>query len=492
MEKSVNLKKVKYLGDYIDGEFILPESVSSKRYSKISPSDFNDTVFEYSVNISHVEQACLSAKKAWAGWQALSQAQREVYFLRLAKIFIKKQEEITVLISRETGKPLWESRQEAQALAKKIDITLKEGLKLVCDQKAFVAGKTKTAQVRYRSKGVMAVIGPFNFPMHLPAGWIIPALACGNTVVFKPSEQTPACGQKWAECIHLADFPKGVFNVVQGQALTSKTLIKNSYVDGVLFTGSYSVGRKIKESLLEHPWKILALEMGGKNSALVWSSADVEKAVQETIKSAYLTCGQRCSAVSRLILHNKIKDAFLKKFILLSRNLKIGHWKDNPFMGPLISEKAVVNFFKAGAEAKKEKADILIKGETIKILNGHYVSPFVVELDKFNLRSWCQNEELFAPFITVYSIENEKQAIELINHSGYGLSLSVFAEDSKDFIERIFQKAQVGVFHVNVSSAGASSYLPFGGCGKSGNHRPAGLFAVNSCVTPVAYLENRK
>ena len=340
-------------------------------------------------------------------------------------------------------------------------------------------------KIAYRPKGVFLVLGPFNFPAHLPNGHIIPALTTGNTILFKPSEKTPATGEKIAECFDQAGFPKGVFNLIQGGKEIAKSLVLNPLVDGILFTGSYTVGQQIQKVLLNHPQKTLALEMGGKNSALVWKDADMEKALEEIIKGTYLSTGQRCSATSRLILHKDIKQAFMEKFVAKSQAITIGHWSENPFMGPLIDEQAVQQFTSAMALAEKEKAYFWLKGQRLNHLNGWYVSPTIVEPKNFDKNSFYQNEELFAPFVTVYTVSEEEEAWHLINQSDYGLCLSLFSQN-ETLAKKIFQKSRVGVFHWNLSTNGASSHLPFGGLGKSGNDHPAGLFAIYSSVTPVA------
>ena len=477
---------LKSKGDYIAGAFV-KESVGGKEHLLFSPADRNDKVFLFSSYLSHIEPAIEASARAYPLWSSLSQEERNVYFEKLAHIYQEKSEEIAILISREVGKPLWESRIEAQALSQKVKITLKESLPLVKDTSLSTLRAGAKGKTAYRSKGVFLVLGPFNFPVHLPNGHIIAALATGNTVIFKASDKSPASAEKLAECFHLAGFPKGVFNLIQGGEEIARNLTQSAFIDGILFTGSYDVGKKIQKQIQDQPQKILALEMGGKNSALVWKDADIEAAIYEVLKGAYLTAGQRCSASSRLILHKEVKERFLESFIPLSKKLKVGHWKDHPFMGPVIDKRAMERFRKVKQEAVAEKAYIHLAGEELN-LNGYYVRPAIVEPRQYEVKSFYQNEELFLPFLTVYVVEEEEEAIQLINRSAYGLCLSVFS-NKEEFAERVFQKARVGVFHWNLSTNGASSLLPFGGLGKSGNDRPAGLFAVYSCTTPVAWMQ---
>src|SRR3954466_11485620 len=186
---------------------------------------------------------------------------------------------------------------------------------------------------RYKALGVMAVIGPFNFPGHLPNGHIVPALMTGNTVVFKPSEKTPMVGQLMAECFQEAGLPAGVFNLIQGEREVGRRLCVHEGIDGVLFTGSYEVGTRIKQDTLQQHWKLLALEMGGKNSAIVWSDADLDVAIHETLVGCYLTAGQRCSRARRILVHKAVLPQFLERFHARAKAFKIGHPSDNPFMG---------------------------------------------------------------------------------------------------------------------------------------------------------------
>ncbi len=478
---------MKSKGDYIAGDFIKP-ALEGTEHTLFSPADLKDKVFSFSPCLDHIEPALEAASRAYPLWSSLSQEERNRYLKKLAHIYREKSEEMAVLISREVGKPLWESQMEARALSQKIEITLRESLPLVQDTSLSSLKKGAKGKITYKSRGVFLVLGPFNFPVHLPNGHIISALATGNTVIFKASDKSPASAEKLAECFHLAGFPKGVFNLIQGGGDIAQNLMRSPLLDGLLFTGSYAVGKSIQRYMADWPQKILALEMGGKNSSLVWKDADIKNAVYEVLKGAYLTSGQRCSACSRLILHKEIKEKFLESFLSLSKKLSIGHWRDSPFMGPVIDEKAVKRWEAVKKEVEKEKARWLMLGEHLSHLNGHYVSPSLVEPREFLSSSFYQNEELFLPFLVLYVVEEEEEAVSLINQGGYGLCLSVFSQE-EELAKRIFQNSKVGVFHWNLSTNGASSRLPFGGLGKSGNDRPAGLFSVYTCTTPVAWMQ---
>jgi len=323
---------IKFLGDYINGSFVLNDSPDGK-WDIISPADNKDKVLEPSFKYEHVDQACAAAREAYKTWRHTSLEERKNYLNKLKEIFLSKSEELALVISRETGKPLWETRTEAKALSGKISITIDHSLKLVEERHLENALPNVDGYVRFKSRGVMSVIGPFNFPAHLPNGHIVPALLTGNTIVYKPSDKTAAVGQFYAQMIHEAGFPDGVFNLVQGLGETGRRIVTHQEVDGVLFTGSYDVGLKIKQDTLRQHWKILALEMGGKNVSVVWEDADLEKAVYENIIGSFLSSGQRCSCTSKIILHERIKDQFIDVFYETAKKIKIGHCQKMCSMG---------------------------------------------------------------------------------------------------------------------------------------------------------------
>lgn len=478
-----------YLGDYINGEFVKCEN-SDGSWENSSPADHSEQVYAGEFCVAHVDQAVESAQKAYLPWARLSLQERKGYLLRLAEVYTDYKPKLAEVISRETGKPLWESTSEAQAMIGKINITLEHSLKLVSESRIENALPSVDGVIHYKPRGVMSVIGPFNFPGHLPNGHIIPALVTGNTVIFKPSEKTPATGQLMAEIFHKAGFPKGVFNLVQGLGETGKRLVAHEGVDGVLFTGSYDVGLKIKQTTVPHYWKILALEMGGKNSTIVWDDADLEKAVYETVIGAYLSTGQRCSCTSKVILHKDISDKFIKNFHETAKKLKIGYWKENPFMGPLINDDSVEKYVRFQQIAEREGSEILMRGKVLELNHqGNYVTPSINLVEKHDPKSVYQRSEIFGPNVAVYVVEDIDQALEIANASGFGLAAAIFTKNDALY-KKVVLEAKVGLVNWNRTTNGASSRMPFGGMGKSGNDRPSAHFAVNYCTVPVSSLED--
>lgn len=484
------VQKISFLGDYINGEFVRSRKPDGSWKSK-SPADLKDEVIDIEYCYDNVDKACEGAKAAYKSWRKLSFSDRKNYLMRLKEVYSTHKEQLAQVISRETGKPYWETLTEAQAMIGKIDVTLNESMKLVDTVKVENALPGIDGYIRYRSRGVMAVIGPFNFPGHLPNGHIIPALAAGNTVVFKPSELTPAVGQLMAQMFEKAGFPKGVFNLVHGVAETGKRLVSNDNVDAVLFTGSYEVGLKIKQDTLNQYWKLLALEMGGKNAAIVWKDADFDKSIYECITGAFQSTGQRCSCTSRIILHESIAQKFTDRFYQLAKKLKIGHWQDNPFMGPLINAASVEKFIRFQEIGKREHAESLMRGKELEVGKpGYYVTPSINLVKEFRKDSVYQQTEIFGPNVAIYTVNDLEAAIEIVNGTNYGLSASIFTKDRANY-EKCLEDVEAGCINWNRSTAGASSRLPFGGVKKSGNDRPSAHFAVQYCTVPFCNLEDQ-
>lgn len=483
------LKPIPFLGDYIDGRFLKPDRADGE-FIDASPSDLKDEIMVLEYRYDHVSLATRAAKKAFLGWARLPQEKRNEYLRRLREVYVSHADQIAETIARETGKPYWEAQTEAKTMVNKIDITLDYSLKLVQDERVENALPGVDGFIRHRARGVMAVLGPFNFPGHLPNGHIVPALATGNTVVFKPSELTPAIGQLMAQMFEKAEFPKGVFNLVQGVAETGKRLVADDDVDGILFTGSYETGLKIKQTTMEHYWKLLALEMGGKNASIIWDDADINKALYESVIGSFISAGQRCSCTSRIILHKKIADQFIQKFYDTAKKLSIGHWRDNPFMGPLINADAVEKYIRFQEIAQREGAERLMRGKALDLDRpGYYVTPSICVIKDFNPESVYQKSEIFGPNVAIYQVDDFDEALRINDSTGFGLVTSVFSK-SRELYEEARLRARVGLVNWNRTTNGASSRLPFGGLGKSGNDRPTAHHAVYYCTVPVASLED--
>lgn len=480
---------IPYAGDFISGSFV-PVTKPEGKIKSLSPCDLKDLVIEVPYNNDHVDRACVAARKAFLEWARRPMDERKRCLMKLKEVFEAHQSEMAECIARDTGKPLWEAKTEAAALSQKIDITVNHSVKLVAEEHLPNALPGVEGVTRFKPRGVMAVIGPFNFPAHLPNGHIIPSLLMGNTVVFKPSEQTPAVGQLYAKMFERAEFPPGVFNMVQGIGETGRKIVLHEEVDGILFTGSYEIGHKIKLETLTHYWKILALEMGGKNATVIWVDADMDKAVYETLIGAFMTSGQRCACTSRVIVHDKLADEFTDRFYQAAKKLSIGHWSENPFMGPLINEAAVEKYIRFQEIAKRENCESLMRGKVLDLKwKGHYVTPSINLVQKFDPNSIYQKSEIFGPNVSILKSSDFEETSTIINSTGYGLVAALFTQN-RSLYEKALLEWKVGLLNFNRTTNGASSKLPFGGMLKSGNDRPSAHMAIQYCAVPVASLED--
>lgn len=455
------------------------------------PGDLDAPVGKIRSHPGVVSDAVAAARRAYPAWKDMSGEDRLDFLRRYQTALRIRQAEIAQVMSRETGKPLAESKAEVQAMVEKVDVTAAEGLALVAERR-FNLNPTSRAALHYRPLGLAAVIGPFNVPGHLPNGQIVPALLLGNTVVFKPSELTPFTGQLMAECFQTANLPEGVFNLVQGDGAVGARLAGHPDVNLVFFTGSVATGRALHSLCAGQPEKLLALEMGGKNAALVLDDAPLDAAAAEIMHGAFSTSGQRCSSTSRVFLSRSVADNFLKIFLGKVDALQAGYFTDEPSFGPLARAAAVENFLKAQKTAARLGYETLREGRRLSTQRrGHYVSPSV-HLWKKPWRSPAKpaywDEELFAPDVAIYLMGSDAEMAAANNASRFGLAASVFTKSEARF-NALRGLLENGVVHWNRSTAMTPGRLPFGGLKASGNMRPAGLFVSLACAAPVASVE---
>lgn len=477
------------MGDFINGKWLKVEKGDGE-FKDISPADLNDLIMTVRYSHAHIDLAVDAAKKAFLPWAKIGFEERKKHLLRLKEVFEYYKDEMVSAICRDSGKPKWEALTEVANLTNKIDITVNFSSKLIAEERIENVLPHVEGVIRHKPRGVMAVIGPFNFPAHLPNGHIIPALLAGNTVIFKPSEQTPLVGQVMAKCYEKAEFPAGVFNLVQGDGESGRRLVVHENVDGILFTGSYEVGLKIKQETMNHYWKILALEMGGKNATVIWEDADLDKAIYESLVGSFLTCGQRCSGTSRIIVHDKVADEFTDRFYEAAKKISIGHWSENVFMGPLINAQAVEKYIRFQEIAKRENCESLMRGKQLDLKHkGYYVTPSINLVKSFDSNSVYQKSEIFGPNVAVHRSSDFDHALQIVNSTGFGLVMALFSKN-QSLYEKALIEAKVGLLNWNRTTNGASSRLPFGGMGKSGNDRPSAHYAIQYCTVPVSSLED--
>jgi succinylglutamic semialdehyde dehydrogenase len=468
--------------DFVDGRFVSSVSPDAT-FTVTSPADDTDVVGNVLVSRNQIEEAVMAARRAFGPWRKLSLEERSAFLKRYQAGLKRHLETLTQSIAREIGKPLWEAKTEVQAMVTKIDVTLHESLRYVKD----IHIDDLPGEIRYRPHGVVAVLGPFNFPGHLPNGQIVPALLAGNTVVFKPSEKAPLTARLMAQCFFEANFPAGVLNVVQGQAPIAEALSTHRDIDALLFTGSLQVGQKIMAANAHRPGLLVALELGGKNASLVFGDCDLERTAREIAFSGFATAGQRCTCTSRVIATRDVAEKLALRLAEIAKQTRVGHFADaNIFCGPVISSQSEAQLLKAQTLAVKAGfAPLAHGGKIMATTRGHFVQPAVhlAPQKLFSVPGYTDTE-LFAPDLAIFAVDSLEEALWLANDTPYGLSAAVFTEN-KALFEKCAEELRVGVLHHNRSSAGASGRLPFGGIKSSGNHRPAGILMGASCVYPM-------
>ncbi len=455
-----------------------------KMLTSVSPADPSDELGRFPIaDAADVDAAVARAGAAFPAWRDAGFEARAAVLRRFGEAARAAGDELARLLAREVGKALWDARSEAALLPAKVELTLGEGMRLVAP---LLAGPG--ARASYHPRGVLAVLGPFNFPLHLPNGHLVPALTTGNCAVFKPSELAPACGARLAALLRQAGVPEGVLELVQGGAETGRVLATHPGVDGVLFTGSYAVGRALREATLEQPRKLLALEMGGKNAVVVLADADLELAVAETALSIAASTGQRCSCASRVFVESPLADAFAERLAAVLRELRVGPpLEPGVFMGPLVSRAAFDKLARYRALAAEAGAERLLLVEPP--LPPPYVGAGLVRFAGLSQDHPYQRDEIFGPEAALYAVDDLDAAIAAVNDSDYGLVASVMTRDRRRY-EHCIGRIRTGLLNWNKGTVGASGRLPFGGSGRSGNDRPAGITATLYCTFPQSHLES--
>lgn len=468
-------------GNWVGGLWIKGGGASLK---STNPATDHLAVFEtQQTTAAQIDDAVRVAEEAFLGWSDRSLADRIAVFEPLEHIVKARSQDLATAISQEMGKPYRESLAEALSLPGKVRMSI-----AAVERLPDLALPGAPGVSRWEPHGVTAVIGPFNYPIHLVHTHVIPALLAGSSVIVKPSEITPLSGQIYAEIMSELQLPPGVFNLVQGDGTVGAALSTHRSVDAVAFTGSWNVGRRILEANLDQPDKLLALEMGGKNTALVTDDADLRQALHEIIVGVCLTSGQRCTATSRLLVHIDVANRLLDALTIALQRIQPGDpFDDRSFMGPLGTHTAQQRLIQQLTQATADGAEILVPVKTLP--GGAYVTPSMF-LVTSGTADQTAHQELFAPHLTVETFNDDQAAVDRLRQSPYGLSFSVFSKNENRF--KWFQKrVRSGIYNFNRSTNNASGLLPFGGVGKSGNHRPAGSASALYSAWPVAILQRQ-
>jgi succinylglutamic semialdehyde dehydrogenase len=469
--------------NYINGEWV---TGSGLELIAINPSTGDTSWTGATSTPADVDSAVTSAQAAAYSWRNISIVGRIAIIERFGELVTAAAEELGAIITAETGKPLWESKTEARAMAAKIAISVTAHMERGGTTVQQLAGAASIT--RHRPIGVLAVFGPYNFPGHLPNGHIVPALIAGNTIIFKPSELAPRTAQRTVELWQEAGLPAGVINLVQGAADTGRALSAHPNIDGLLFTGSVETGRILHKQFAGHPEKMLALELGGNNPLVVRQVADMDAALLATIESGYISAGQRCTCARRLFVPNgPWGDEFVDRLTAAVSAIKVGDpaADEQPYIGPVVSKRAA----QAMVDAQKHLVDLgaapLVELRHLNPDTG-FVSPGLIDVTGIDD---VPDEEYFGPLVQLYRYDLFDEAIAGANDTEFGLAASLLSDDHLEY-ELFLREVEAGIINWNRSTTGASSSAPFGGIGASGNHRPAAYYATDYVTHPVASIES--
>ncbi|WP_291842303.1 succinylglutamate-semialdehyde dehydrogenase [Maricaulis sp.] len=465
--------------NFINGEW--RDGTGAKLVSH-NPADDSQVWSGRTASPAEVDHAFAAARSAFPSWGRRPLAERIAIAERFKAVLEDRKAEIADLISRETGKPRWEGLAEAGAMIGKIDISVKANAERASGHQTEMP--FGYARLAHKPLGVMFVLGPYNFPGHLPNGHIVPALIAGNTIVFKPSEITPGVAEAMVKAWESAGLPAGVLNLVQGARETGAAALENGELDGVLFTGSWGTGKFIHEKFAGRTGIQLALEMGGNNPLVVWGAEDAEAAARIAVQSAYVTAGQRCSCARRLILpEGEFGEAVIAEIIRIAGALSIGRWDDEvePFIGPLVSARAAQGVLDAQADLIRRGARPILEVSRVPGLGDAFLRPGLLDVTGVDV----PDEEVFGPLLQVTRVASFEAAIAAANNTAYGLSSGLVSDD-EDLWDRFWVESRAGIVNWNRPTCGAASNMPFGGPGQSGNLRPSAYYAADYCAYPVA------
>jgi len=463
---------------FIGGQWVDGEAAS---FDSVNPSDEHVLWTGQAASTVQVEAAFAAARDAFDNWSRTSLEDRIACVQRFKALALERRSDMAELIAQETGKLFWDANGEAGALASKVDISAQSYAdRTGVSQRDVAFGR---AELQHRAHGVMAVLGPYNFPAHLPNGQIIPALIAGNTVVFKPSEQTPAVGEALMRLYADAGFPKGVVNMVQGARDVGAAILDSPDLDGLLFTGSAKTGAFIHKHFGGRPEIVLALEMGGNNPLIIWDVKDVKAAVSQAVQSAFITSGQRCTCARRLVIPNgETGNAIIQALKAQVTALNVGPWDDKDAnLGPLISGD-IAGFVVKTAQALEAKGAVpLIAPMIDRAQGGAFLKPSLYDVTGCDV----PDEEIFGPVLQLIRVDNWESAVAAANNTRFGLAAGLISDDAALW-QSFRQDIRAGVVNFNRPTTGAAGFLPFGGPGLSGNHNPGAYYAADFCAWPMA------
>ena len=470
------------LSNFINGEWM---AGSGAELVTVDPSTGRQTWSSNASTPADVHSAAQAARASFEAWASTPLDERIAVCVRFRDLLKQDAEELAQTIAEEVGKPLWEARTEVTTMANKVDISVQAYGARTGETSAKVADGN--AVLRHRPHGVFGVFGPYNFPGHLPNGHIVPALIAGNAVVFKPSEYAPRTAIKTVQLWQQAGLPAGVINLVNGGRDTGIALGQEPLLDGVLFTGSCQTGVALHKQFGGQPGKMLALEMGGNNPLVVWDVKDVDAAVHHAVMSAFISAGQRCTCARRLVVQDSPAGAaFIKRLVEVAATLAVGpsNAEPQPFMGPVVSAAVAARLVEAQAAMVAKGGVTLLQMRQLDP-NAGFVTAGIVDVTD---AQGIPDEEWFGPLLQIIRVADFDTAIKVANATEFGLAAALLSNDEALW-KRFSVQARAGIVNWNRPTTGAASSAPFGGVGKSGNHRPSAYYAADYCAYPVASIE---
>jgi acyl-CoA reductase-like NAD-dependent aldehyde dehydrogenase len=468
--------------NYIGGEWV--PAASGRTFEDLNPANREEVlgVFPRS-DSTDVDRAVRAAQETFRSWRLVPAPRRAEIVFRAGEIMVRRKEELARLMTREMGKVLTEARGDVQEGIDTAYYMAGEGRRLFGHQAPCEMPSKLGVAIRV-PVGVVAAITPWNFPLAIPTWKLLPALVCGNTAVFKPAEDTPLMAHILLEILLEAGLPKGVINLVHGLGEEAGApLVRHPGVNLVSFTGSTEVGREVAKVAAE-TYKKVSLEMGGKNAIIVMDDALLDLAVDGAVWGGFGTSGQRCTAASRVIVHDKVHDAFTNAFVERARRLRLGSGLEpGTDVGPVINEAQLRRIHEYTGVARGEGAKVLVGGEIAtegELQKGFFYKPTV--FDDVDPKMRVAREEIFGPSVSVIRARSLEEAIEITNNTNYGLSSAIYTRD----IDRAFRAIQdiaTGITYVNSSTIGAEIQFPFGGVRQTGNGHREGGWTVLDIMT---------
>jgi len=459
---------------------------TGKTFKNIDPAHTDSVVSEFQDSAQvDIDRAVEVAHEAFKMWKNTPAPHRGEILYKAAEILVRDKECIAKQMTQEMGKTLAETRGDVQEAIDMAYYAAGEGRRMAGEVVPSELNN-KWCMSKKEPIGVIGAITPWNFPIAIPSWKAFPALVAGNTMVIKPAEDTPWSVCKLAEVFAEAGLPAGVFNVVTGYGTTAGfPLLTNPKVKMISFTGSTATGRIVATTCASH-MKPYSLEMGGKNGIVVMNDADIDLAVEGVVWGAFGTTGQRCTACSRVMVHEDIHEEFMEKLVAKTETLELGcGLSSSTDVGPLINEKALNKVDGYVEDAKQRGLEPICGGFKAhrlpnKDVNGWFYQPTI--FDNVDINDKLMQEEIFGPVVAVTTFNNSKEAIWMVNNTCYGLSSALYTSDVNLAFE-FFNQAETGMVYVNASTIGAEIQLPFGGIKGTGNgHRDAGSSMIDNCT----------